>query len=237
MITMDDVVDLARQHFVGRDVYFTPSELPANIVIPAEWMEFGIGTLEYPKFPLAWYSFREKLPWVLSLLETCLIGTVVLGGDNVELVYVFHDSNGLYYYIGGMPLNSCPLKDDKVSPVKGELSRFYSHVHNGFTFFPAQSMGPQKIEDFSCVADLIDEEETSFAENWVTVFSNGGGDYLAIDLNNQAQDKGIIWWHEQPMDPAMDVDVFEIMDTWISIFLEDTQSRNDVLIKKSDFKS
>jgi hypothetical protein len=237
MITLDDVVKQARACFSDRDVYFSSSELPSNIVIPEEWLEFGVANANPPKFPFAWYSFREKLPWVLSLLENCLIGTIVLVGEKIELGYVFHDANELYYYIAGMPVNSCPLDDDVVNPVKGELSRFYNHLHNGFTFFPARSMGPQPIEDFSCVADLIDEEEISFAESWLTVFSNGGGDYLAIDLNSKNQDKGIIWWHEEPMDPETDVNIFEIMDTWISIFLEDTQLRNDVLIIETNLKA
>jgi len=237
MITLEGVVEKVKTSFVDRDVYFSPNELPANVIIPAEWEEFGAVFSEKPRFPAAWNSFADKLPWVLSLLDTCLVGTFVLGGEKVELLYVFHDANGLYYYTGGLPLTSCPLKSDKINLIAGRLSDFYLHVHNGFTFFPAQSMGPQKIEDFSCVADLIDEEETSFAASWVTVFSNGGGDYLAVDINNHAEDKGVIWWHEQPMEPELGIDVFEVMDTWISIFLEDTQSRSEVLIEESKFKA
>lgn len=237
MITLENVVEQVKTCFVDRDVFFSPNELPADVVVPTGWKEFGAVFSEQPKFSVAWYSFADKLPWVLSLLDTCLIGTFVLGGEKIELLYVFHDANGLYYYVGGLPLSSCPLKSDKINLIAGRLSDFYLHVHNGFTFFPAQSMGPQKIEDLSRVADLIDEEETSFAESWITVFSNGGGDYLAVDINNQAEDKGVIWWHEQSMEPELGIDVFEVMDTWISIFLEDTQLRSDILIEESNFKA
>ena len=236
MITLDDVVDQTRACFAGRDVYFAASELPENLVLPGEWMDFGVVLKNEQRFPLSWNIFRNDLPWVFSLLERCLIGTVIVAGEDVELAYIFHDANGLYYYVGGLPLSSSSSSDNKFAALTGKLSRFYSSVHNGFTFFPARSAGPEKQEDDSFVAELIDEEETSFADDWMTIFSNGGGDYLAIDLNGQDQDKGIIWWHEEPMDPETDVNIFEIMDTWISIFLEDTQLRHEIIVYQSDFR-
>ncbi|KPB72138.1 hypothetical protein ALQ34_103205 [Pseudomonas syringae pv. maculicola] len=90
-------------------------------------------------------------------------------------------------------------------------------------------MGPQKIEHCVFVSDLIDEQDTDFAAKWLALFSNGGGDYLAIDVSNSASDKGLIWWHEQPLEPESGLDFFEVMDTWISIFLEDTQQRDELL--------
>ncbi|MNJ63841.1 hypothetical protein D3C77_597660 [compost metagenome] len=153
----------------------------------------------------------------------------MLGGREIELLYIFHDSNGFYYYVGGAPLGKNFPGSNKVKLLPWKLSEFYVKVHNGFTFFPAQSMGPQKIENTMCVADLIDEEDVKFAEEWLTVFSNGGGDYLAVDLKSKDLDEGVIWWHEEPVDPELDVNVFDIMDSWISIFLEDTRLRDDLL--------
>ncbi|OQR36496.1 hypothetical protein BWR59_02125 [Pseudomonas sp. Bc-h] len=80
-----------------------------------------------------------------------------------------------------------------------------------------------------CVADLIDEEDTTFASRWMTLLSNGGGDYLAVDLNSLDDKNGVIWWHEEPLQPEVGVGVFEVMDTWMSIFLEDTQPRDNVI--------
>jgi hypothetical protein len=227
-MTFDDVVYAVREKFVGSNVYFSPSDVPAGLVIPKEWKDFGLGSGSASKFPRAWQMFADELPWVLSLLDLCLIGTAILESDPIELLYIFHDANGLYYYTGGLPLETSRPHGTKF-PFKGKVSEFYQGLHNGFTFFPARSMGPQRVENFTCVADLIDEEDTEFASKWITLLSNGAGDYLAVDLASLDHDKGVIWWHEEPLEPEIDMNVFEVMDTWISIFLEDTQPRANVI--------
>ncbi|MDD1976983.1 SMI1/KNR4 family protein [Pseudomonas tussilaginis] len=229
MVTLDEVVNDVRSSFVGRDVFFSKNEIPKEVAVPEGWVGFGINLQGDPVFPDAWLDFSSELPWVLSLLKGCLIGTAVLGGREVELLYIFHDTNGFYYYIGGKPLGGVALAEVKLKGFPERLLSFYLNVHNGFTFFPAQSMGPQKIENTTCVADFIDEEDVGFAEQWLTVFSNGGGGYLAVDLTSKSAAEGLIWWHEEPAEPELNVNVFDIMDTWISIFLEDTRLRDDLL--------
>ncbi|WP_143490743.1 hypothetical protein [Pseudomonas sp. Bc-h] len=227
-MTLDEVIEATRLNLQG-NVYFSPEDLPAGTVIPSEWKNFGVNSESAPKFPATWQIFADELPWVLSLLELGLIGTAVWDGNSLELIYIFHDANGLYYYIGGLPLDACLPEAGSAPPFSGKVSEFYQRVHNGFTFFPAQSMGPQKIENLMCVADLIDEEDTTFASRWMTLLSNGGGDYLAVDLNSLDDKNGVIWWHEEPLQPEVGVGVFEVMDTWMSIFLEDTQPRDNVI--------
>ena len=235
MITFDTVVSEVRSTFSDREVYFSRAEIPIGMVIPGDWQNFGASTAEHPSFPASWYLLEKELPWVIYWLEVGLIGTGFLSGDELELLYIFHDANGLYYYVGGQSLDSFPLEKKMVVPFQGKILEFYRRVHNGFTFFPAQSMGPQNIKDFSCVADLVDEEDTRFAEKWLTLFSNGAGDYLAVDLAKPNEEKGIIWWHENPLEPELGVDVFTIMDTWMSIFLEDTQQRDGILLPSAGF--
>lgn len=229
MMTLNNVAEVVRNKFLDRNVYFTDKELPTGFFVPDEWKDFGLSAESSSRFPSSWHLFVDELPWVLSLLDLGLIGTAILDGDNIELLYIFHDVNGLYYYIGGLPLNMCSSNVDNLFPFKGKVSEFYYKVHNGFTFFPAQSMGPQKAEHFTCVADLIDEEDTDFASQWMTLLSNGAGDYLAVDLADSEANQGIIYWHEEPLNPEVGVSVFEVMDTWMSIFLEDTKPRADVI--------
>ncbi|WP_440778655.1 SMI1/KNR4 family protein [Pseudomonas syringae] len=225
MITPLEVIEQTKNAFPGRSIYFSPSDIPQNLILPQGWGDFGILPSAGCSFPDAWRDFSSKLPWVLSLLDKCLLGTAILGGSLTELLYVFYDTNGLYYYIGGEPL----ANSDTPTAFGEKLSEFYKRVHNGFTFHPANSMGPQKLCDCIYVSDLIDEENTDFAKQWLTILSNGGGDYFAIDLNNFTDKNGVIWWHEQPLEPELGMDVFGVMDTWISIFLEDTKLRDDVL--------
>lgn len=225
MMNVTEIIEATKAAFAERDVYFSLAQLPPDLEIPGEWQNFGIAFSETPSFPLAWRAFCDELPWLTALLDRCLLGTAILAGSPTELLYIFHDANGLYYYIGGEPLTD----SDNPSAFGTRLSEFYKGVHNGFTFHPSHSMGPQKISDCTYISELIDEESTDFAAKWLTILSNGGGDYLAIDLNNLTDSNGIIWWHEQPMEPETGKGVFGVMDTWISIFLEDTLLRNDVL--------
>lgn len=106
---------------------------------------------------------------------------------------------------------------------------FYTEVHDGFTFFPNGSMGPQSVCNFSRVVDLVDEEVV-FSPLLTTVFSNGGGDYVAVDISQDEEDKACIWFHEDPLELEADVNIFAVMDTWISIFLEDTRFRDEFLV-------
>ncbi|MDU8647338.1 hypothetical protein [Pseudomonas amygdali] len=221
VINATAIIEATKAAFAGRDIYFSPFQLPPGLEIRSEWQNFGIASSITPSFPLAWQTFSDELPWVTSLLDKCLLGTAILVGSSIELLYIFHDNNGLYYYIGGEPLS----RSDNALIFGGRIADFYYTIHNGFTFYPAQSMGPQKIEDCVFVSDLIDEHDTDFAAKWLAVFSNGGGDYLAVDTINAANDNGLIWWHEQPLEPESGVVFFEIMDTWMSIFLEDTKQR------------
>jgi hypothetical protein len=57
--------------------------------IPNEWEGLGIFDMGPSRFPAAWNSFSEELPWVLSLLDAGLIGTAILDGDKVELIYIY----------------------------------------------------------------------------------------------------------------------------------------------------
>ena len=208
MTNFDDVVADVRKTFVGQDVFFSAAEIPGTILIPEQWAGFGIRQEGASMIPEAWLSFEKELPWVLSLLSSCLIGTAVVLSDEVELVYIFCDDNGFYYYIGGRPLSAELINGSVLEFFPEKLSEFYVRLHDGFTFYPAQSMGPQKIQDMSCVADFVDEEDVRFAKNWMTVFSNGGGDYLAIDVKSNDESKGLIWWHEEPAEPELNVNIF-----------------------------
>ncbi|TDF81474.1 hypothetical protein E1573_16950 [Pseudomonas sp. H9] len=80
------------------------------------------------------------------------------------------------------------------------------------------------------MSDLIDEEDVSFAENWIAVFSNGAGDYVAVDAKVE-ESGGLIWWHEEPKAPEFGVDIFEVMNAWMAIFLEDTKTRDELIAK------
>lgn len=231
MINMNDMVKDIAGMFADRKVCFTRSDVPSNVVLPESWEGFGLDLDKAPKYPEAWQNYSNEFPSVIALLNDSLLGTVLLVGGKLELLYVFHDASGFYYYVGGVPVNISVVEAAEFRVLPGRLQEFYREVHDGYTFFPARSMGPQSLSDLTHVADLIDEEDASFAEGWITVFSNGGGDFVAIDSNASDDSEGLVWWHEEPMAPEFGVDIFEVMDAWMAIFLEDTKTRNELIAK------
>jgi len=58
----------------------------------------------------------------------------------------------------------------------------------------------------------------------VSFFSSGAGDYLALGRKAWEGDF-FIWWHEKPDAPVRKDDLWGIMDTWMSIFLEDSEMK------------
>jgi len=57
----------------------------------------------------------------------------------------------------------------------------------------------------------------------ITVFHNGAGDYLCLnlgDINPEGEASALIWWHEEPTQPDF-VDFWPVLDAWIGIFFED----------------
>jgi len=231
MIGIDDVVQSINATFSGCKVCFSRKDVPQNLVLPKDWELFGLRLEETAVYPQRWDSFSNEFPSVIALLRDCLLGTVLLLGDEVEMLYVFHDGKGFYYYLGGMPVERAVVEKAEFKHLPSRLQDFYREVHDGYTFFPARSMGPQRLSDQSRVSELVDEGDDSFAENWITVFSNGGGDYVAVESDKLEETEGLIWWHEDPMTPEWKIDIFEVMDAWMSIFLEDIKPRAELVAK------
>lgn len=200
-------------------VYFSPQELPPSVTVPSEWLNFGIAGPSKTWIPAEWSGFSEKLPWVLKWLKSCVIGTVIIVTDRVYLGYVFLDKGTPSLYLGGLPLKDSP-PNKYVSLMPSDLQTFYRDLHDGFVFYPSFSMGPERSDDLAFISELCDEEEPELLR-LLSIFSNGGGDSIALDLDSHLFDT-YIWWHEEPTTPERTEDMWPLMDTWISIFLENT---------------
>lgn len=215
--------------FPGCFIYSTKDELPSCISLPDGWEDFGSCDDDKPSYPKAWAGFSTELPSVLGCLHQNLLCTLVVVGDKVEMIYAFHDANGFYYYVGGEPVKDSAEQSTWLDALPERVQDFYRKVHNGYTYLSAESMGPQKLDDQCRLSALIDEDDVAYADNWITVFSNGGGDYIAIEVPVQEGNHALIWWHEEPDNPQRGVDVFQTMDAWMAIFSEGTCPRKAVV--------
>jgi len=223
--TLDDIAKNLADTFPRHKICLELKEVPRGVTLPRSWENFGLRPEVAPVFPDGWNSFSNEFPSIIALFNDCLLGTALLLGDDVELAYIFHDGSSLYYYVGGRPVEDGSTETFQLKHLPSRLQDFYREVHDGYTFFPARSMGPQRLVDQSRVSELVDEADNSFAAAWITVFSNGGGDYVAVNADSHGDSGSLIWWHENPATPEFDIDIFSVMDAWMGIFLEDTNPR------------
>ena len=201
-------------------VYFSPGEVPADILVYNEWKNFGLVESRNANLPAAWDNFSDRLPWVCDWLRKCVVGTVLAVNEKSYLGYVYMEDGQVYIYLGGEPLKNRSVAGRTEIP--GRIFDFYSKLHNGFGFYIGMTMGPSPVEDFICVQDLCDED-LSFLPRLVSFFSSGAGDYLAMGMVSE-REIAYVWWHEEPTRPEVDIDFWAVMNTWMAIFLENCDS-------------
>lgn len=83
-------------------------------------------------------------------------------------------------------------------------------------------MGPSRLQDFVPIKDLCDEDYPALPD-MLGVFSSGAGDCLALG-DGSFKGEAFIWRHEKPESPTEGIDLWNVMDSWMSIFLENSDS-------------
>jgi hypothetical protein len=212
----------------GYDVYFSAEEVPSEINLPEQWRGFGFSNRGGEGMPAEWANFAELLPWVSAWLDKCVLGTVFAVSDRPYLMYVYSENGDLWFYMGGVPLELEQSVNDRIQWMPRRLKAFYTNLHNGFGFYIGCTMGPSRIEDFVSIKDLCDEEYPALPD-MTGVFSSGAGDYLSL-TKPPAEGEALIWWHEEPEMPTRNIDLWDVMDSWMSIFLENSDSNESVLV-------
>ncbi|WGY71210.1 SMI1/KNR4 family protein [Burkholderia cepacia] len=220
-------------------VWLAADEIPADIEVPAGWREL----LAVPDDMLAdrlmqmWAGVIDRLPAIARFFRDKLARPAVFRNDGGEVMLLYPytvEQDDLNFFIGRAPLRErAPLDEPVWRALPGDLQRFHQAVHDGWTFFPARSMGPLPLGDQTTLTDKLDLTPAETRKLGVnpdlvrTVLHNGGGDYLCVDLRDSAGDgsrAGRIWWHEQParLEP---VDFWAAMNAWFDIFVEDADER------------
>lgn len=212
----------------GYDVYFSADEVPSRVDFPRQWRGFGYSNGVGGHIPAAWQYFAEVLPWVNAWLDKCVIGTVLAVSDRPYLMYVYTENGDLGFYVGGVPLGGEKANNPKYQWLPPKLKAFYADLHDGFGFYIGCTMGPSRLEDFVFIKDLCDEEYPALPD-MTGVFSSGAGDYLSL-AKPPAEAEAFIWWHEEPDTPTRNIDLWGVMDSWMSIFLENSDSHESILI-------
>lgn len=207
----------------GYNVYFSATEVPPEVAFPPQWRDFGISDNTRQSLPAEWAEFANLLPWVVEWLDRCVLGTVLAVSDRPYLMYVYSEGDALYFNMGGAPLSFEGASLDDHPYLPPDLKNFYMKLHNGFGFYIGGTMGPSRVEDFVSIADLCDDDYPHLPE-MTGVFSSGAGDYLALGAGS-AQGEVFIWWHEVPDEPETGIDLWAVMDAWMSAFLETSNAK------------
>lgn len=228
MENIDNLKKRITAEFEGYSIYFSPESVPDNIDFPVEWENFGFVDGNLSRIPKAWNSFSGHLPWVTSWLDKCVLGTFLAVSDKTYLLYVYSEGDELSCYIGGIPIKDDRAWGGKLAYLNDDLKKFYCALHDGFGFYIGCTMGPSRSEDLVYIEDLCDEAIPSLP-SLVGFFSSGAGDYLAVELKSSPSE-AYIWWHEKPESPDKNVDLWAVMDTWMSIFLEGSDSNENMYV-------
>ncbi|MBR8457263.1 SMI1/KNR4 family protein [Burkholderia dolosa] len=230
--------ELQRFKLRGR-VWLASKDIPADVQVPTAWralLDMRDAALE-TSLAKMWARVVDRLPAVRQFFDEKLRRPAVLQKENGDLCLLYPyivDHDDLNFFIGHPPLGDLVSDDMPLwRALPDDLRSFYQLTHNGWTFFPANSMGPLPIGDQTALTaklDLTPDETRALGVNpdlvW-TVFQNGGGDYLCLDLRDSAGDgsaAGRIGWHDNPaqLEP---VDFWAVVNAWFEIFVEDADRR------------
>ncbi|GGZ02141.1 SMI1/KNR4 family protein [Pseudoduganella plicata] len=215
----------------------TPAVACPGVAVPAQWLRFIEQQMEPNLLLLAeWDVISPDLPKIAEFLEASLQRVSLLKEANgaTSLLYQYTTGGQLNFSRGRPPLSHVP---ERLAPlwdrVPARLRDFHTRLHDGWTFLPANSMGPLPVADWAFLSDDrfdIDEETASAMSidiaRVAAVFHNGGGDYLCLNFADSLAPEatGLIWWHEDPANPEP-VDFWGVLDAWVGIFLEEADWR------------
>ncbi|MDO7912170.1 hypothetical protein Q6A49_16665 [Pseudomonas sp. 22-AL-CL-001] len=141
MALVDKVLQRVGEAFPGRSIFFDPSDVPADIEVPAAWSGFGLCHSGTPNYPKAWNQFVDEFPSVVEIHTECLLGTALLIGEELELLYVFHNASGLYYYLGGAPVEPSLCETDHFRNLPENFKPFTRTCMTGIRFSPPDRWG------------------------------------------------------------------------------------------------
>lgn len=216
------------------EVWLDRNDVPSDVDVPAAWLAL----LDTPDAMLGerlaalWSGTIERLPAVTRFFAEKLRRPALLRYEDgrIALLYPYTvDQDDLNFFIGRAPLGDhAPVHDPSWQALPRELRHFHRHVHDGWTFFPAHSMGPLPFAEQSPLSSKLDLPPARIAgsalEHVRTVLHNGAGNYLCLDLDAHGDAAGRLWWHDEPTDLEA-VEFWAAMDGWIGAFLEEADRR------------
>jgi hypothetical protein len=237
-ITKEELLKELRDFRSSARLILRPDDIPAGIKPPPQWepvISKPFGSFKAGAWP-EWDPIVKKAPNIGRFLKSILRFNSVFLDQRRSLLYLLYvyTSRGrnINVYAGLPPAGEAPERiKEAFKHFPRELRDFYLKLHNGWTFLPDNAMGPLPLDDCAFISDDefdFDDEKAAEApfdpKKVLTVFHNGSGDYLCLNLGKLNQDgeaSALIWWHEEPTKPDF-VDFWPVLDAWMGIFFENS---------------
>lgn len=164
----------------------------------------------------------------ISYLNEYLIDIEIMNiGDKYSILYSAKNQRGkTLYHEGGNPKdisNNEKLKNKwNDSPYK--LREFYEKLHNGFYYYPSKSMGLSDYEnvihldeyEWGIIDDIGEENLKIDLTSSYGFFSNGMGDYVAIDYRNCDKENATLWSSKE--EPDYNLKFWDVVDEWSNYY-------------------
>ena len=187
------------------------------------WVEIiSAKEVNRPKVALSyWVEFKDELDQTVKYLEKNLSSIdLIRYNSQLSLMYgvISDDGSEIIYHEGRNPKSKSLDNNlrDLWELLPASLQKFYE-LHNGWFHMASESMGLSPCENVSLLADdewgILDEigEQPIDMERTLSLFSNGMGDYVCIELAGE-KPNCLIWDAKGPA--KFGLDFWPVVDSW-----------------------
>ncbi|QBO35729.1 hypothetical protein EQG49_04255 [Periweissella cryptocerci] len=166
-------------------------------------------------------ELRNTIQYLESFLKNIELFRVE---DDVYLLYTIesYQTNKTMYYAGGNPLTIHRDMNDNLKALWGNipiaLRNFYEKLHDGFYYYPSQSMGLDKMLNIESMDDVelpLNIEPKINIQNTYNFLSTGSGSYVTLDITNDENVKTMIWLKD--FEPMLDLEFWDAIDEYYYI--------------------
>lgn len=210
-------------------------ECNSQAIIPQYWREaFNCDTKEerIQRILTEWKKFNYQFSGIIDYLEKELKDIFLVtrkGSDSpYSLFYLFEDTDGVFFYEGGIP-KKVSIEDEelkKIWPgVPQSIIDVYENLHDGWVLFgsdsggltPSQYLSVMGLDEWGILEELDNPEEIQkLLDTSIGFFSNGSFGYLAVDTTCEDKEKGFLMFIRD-YDPVLNINFWEKFNRWFLI--------------------
>ena len=169
-----------------------------------------------------------------NLIEVDLIiyNDVVTNKEKISILYTIKQETKKEYDISyfegnfNIEFDKNNILEQNWKKIPKKLFEFYTNIHNGFHFY-GDNAGLDELKDVTYLNNYYDIEDFEEYENLQSInlemtfgfFSNGAGDYVAIDISRSDENNAIVLYHDD-FEESYNVNFWNEVDKWIVDMIE-----------------